>query len=214
MKYTIIVLSLFLVGCGGKYSDEEITLLSCEYKPSSYEIAISGYEIIGADVAGDGRPVILMDSSANFSLLINKTRKLAAFVDTRSLVEGVEWQPGMERGADGLVRLSEEQAYSWTAIYNDYAFLNEGIEKTAWSAKEIFPYEYYGINKGAIKWEEQIEGGGNRTVSNTLNINRLTLSSEYSIDYNNEPYASYKCVKLDKEIKHMPDWELGEQNRL
>ena len=209
MKYTIIILSLFLVGCGGKYSDEEITFLSCEYKPSSYEIAISGYEIIGADVAGDGRPVILMDSSANFSLLINKTRKLAAFVDTRSLIEGVEYQYGMQKGPDGLIRLNEE--YSWTAIKTDYAFLNEEIEKTAWSAKEIFPYAPGFRNEQLIEWKEQIEGGGEQTVTNTLNTNTLTLDSEYGYDLVD---ASYECVKLDKEIEHMPDWELGEQNRL
>ena len=205
MKYTIIILSLFLVGCGGKYSDEDITFLSCEY-----EFSPAKYGITGADVAGDGRPVILRDSSDNFSLLINKTRKLVAFVDTRSLIEGVEFMPGMERGADGLVRLSEEEAYLWTRIKTDYAFLNEEIEKTAWSAKEIFPYAYHSFNKELIEWKEHIEGGGDRTVSNTLNTNTLTLDSEwgYMVD------ASYECVKLDKEIEHMPDWELGEQNRL
>ena len=209
MKYTIIVLSLFLVGCGGKYSDEDITLLSCEYENSTDE-----FEVTGAKVAGDGRPVILTDSSNNFSLLINKTRKLAAFVDTRSLVEGVEWQPGMERGADGLVRLSEEKAYSWTAIYNDYAFLNEGIEKTAWSAKEITPYASDSFNKEVIEWKEQIKGGGDITVSNRLYTNTLTLYSEYYVNVSNQVRAKYNCVKLDKEIEHMPDWELGEQNRL
>ena len=182
MKYTIIVLSLFLVGCGGKYSDEDITFLSCEYESYDDEYSHARDERLFA---------IFNNSSEKFSLLINKTRKLVVFADTRSLVSAVN-------------------AYDRNVI----AFLNEEIEKTAWSAKEIFPYEYHGINKGSIKWEEQIEGGGNRTVSNTLIINRLTLSSKYSIDYNNEPYASYKCVKLDKEIKHMPDWELGEQNRL
>ena len=206
MKYTIIILSLFLVGCGGKYSDEDITFLSCEY-----ELSPAKYGITGADVAGDGRPVILTDSSDNFSLLINKTRKLVAFVDTRSLIEGVEFMPGMERGADGLVRLSEEEAYLWTRIRTDYAFLNEEIEKTAWRAKEISPYAYHSFNKELIEWEEQIEGGGDRTVSNSLNTNTLTLYSEYGYDFLR---ASYKCVKLDKEIEHMPDWELGEQNRL
>ena len=209
MKYTIIAISLFLVGCGGKYSDEDITLLSCEYELSTDE-----FEVTGSKVAGDGRPVILKNSSNNFSLLINKTRKLAAFVDTRSLVEGVEWQPGMERGADGLVRLSEEQAYSWTAIYNDYAFLNEGIEKTAWSAKEITPFASDSFNKEVIEWKEQIEGGGDITVSNRLYTNTLTLYSEYYVNRYEQIEAKYNCVKLDKEIEHMPDWELGEQNRL
>ena len=204
MKYTIIILSLFLVGCGGKYSDEDITFLSCEY-----ELSPAKYGVTGAKVAGDGRPVILRDSSDNFSLLINKTRKLAAFVDTRSLIEGVEQQYGMWKGTDGLVRLNEE--YSWTAIKTDYAFLNEEIEKTAWSAKEIFPYAYHSFNKELIEWKEHIEGGGDRTVSNTLNTNTLTLHSKWGYKLVD---ASYECVKLDKEIKHMPDWELGEQNRL
>ena len=207
MKYTIIILSLFLVGCGGKYSDEDITFLSCEY-----EFSPSKYPVTGAKVAGDGRPVILTDSSDNFSLLINKTRKLAAFVDTRSLIEGVEIEYGMEKGPDGLVRLNEE--YTWTEIRTDYAFLNEEIEKTAWSAKEISPYASDSFNEEVIEWKEQIKGGGDTTVSNRLYTNTLILYSKYYVNSSNQTKAKYNCVKLDKEIEHMPDWELGEQNRL
>jgi len=187
LKYTIIILSLFLVGCGGKYSDEDITFLSCEYESYDDEYSHARDERLFA---------IFNNSSEKFSLLINKTRKLVVFADTRSLVSAVN-------------------AYDRTVI----AFLNEEIEKTAWSAKEISPYAYHSFNKELIEWEEQIEGGDKTTissgaVSNSLNTNRLTLRSKYSINYNNEPSAGYKCVKLDEEIEHMPDWELGEQNRL
>ena len=192
MKYTIIILSLFLVGCGGKYSDEDITFLSCEYESYDDEYSYARDELSFA---------LFNNSSEKFSLLINKTRKLVVFADTRSLV-------------------SVKNRRDSTLI----AFLNEEIEKTAWSAKEITPYRFNSFHEHIIEWEEQIEGGGNRTVSNTLNTNRLTLSSEYfihevseetkqAVSLNNT-YAMYKCVKLDKEIEHMPDWELGEQNRL
>ena len=181
MKYTIIALSLFLVGCGGKYSDEDITFLSCEYESYDDEYPYARDEWSFA---------ILNNSSEKFSLLVNKTRKLVVFADTRSLV-------------------SVKNRRDETQI----AFLNEEIEKTAWSAKEITPYISNSFYEHKIEWQEQIEGG-NRPVSNKLNTNTLTLSSEYYINYNNQPSASYKCVKLDKEIKHMPDWELGEQNRL
>ena len=205
MKYSVILISLILFGCGGKYSNEDITFLSCEY-----EFSPAKYGVTGAIVADDGRPIIFTSSSDNFSLLINKTRKLVAFVDTRSLIEGVQPVSGMKKGADGLVRLSEEEIYSWTSIKTIYAFLNEEIEKTVWSAKEISPYAYHSFNKELIEWEEHIEGGGNKTVSNSLYTDTLKFSSEIY----RRVGASYKCVKLDKEIEHMPDWELGEQNRL
>ena len=192
MKYTIIILSLFLVGCGGKYSDEDITFLSCEYESYDDEYSHARDERLFA---------IFNNSSEKFSLLINKTRKLVVFADTRSLLSAEVGEP---RRKGQKTR---------------FAFLNEEIEKTAWSAKEISPYAYHSFNKELIEWEEQIEGGDKTTissgaVSNSLNTNRLTLRSKYSINYNNEPSAGYKCVKLDEEIEHMPDWELGEQNRL
>ena len=77
MKYTIIALSLFLVGCGGKYSDEDITFLSCEYESYDDEYPYARDEWSFA---------ILNNSSEKFSLLVNKTRKLVVFADTRSLV--------------------------------------------------------------------------------------------------------------------------------
>jgi len=181
LKYTIIALSLFLVGCGGKYSDEDITFLSCEYESYDDEYSHARDEWSFA---------ILNNSSEKFSLLVNKTRKLVVFADTRSLV-------------------SVKDRWDETRI----AFLNEEIEKTAWSAKEITPYSTNSFHEDIIEWQEQIEGG-NSPVSNKLNTNTLTLSSKYYIHSNNDPSASYKCVKLDKEIEHMPDWELGEQNRL
>ena len=193
MKYTIIILSLFLVGCGGKYSDEDITFLSCEYESYDDEYSHARDERLFA---------IFNNSSEKFSLLINKTRKLVVFADTRSLLSAEVGEP---RRKGQKTR---------------FAFLNEEIEKTDWRAKEIFPYAFHSFDKSfkttpeLIGWEEQIEGGEewtDWTVSNSLHTNTLTLDSNYGYE---RLEVSYKCVKLDKEIEHMPDWELGEQNRL
>ncbi len=187
MKYVIIILSLFLVGCGGKYSDEDITLLSCEFERFDDKYPIGIYP---------------NHSSEKFSLLINKTRKLVVFADTRSLLSA---EVGEDRRKGQKTR---------------FVFLNEEIEKTDWRAKEIFPYAFHSFDKSfkttpeLIEWEEQIEGGEewpDWTVSNSLHTNTLTLYSNYGYE---RLEVSYKCVKLDKEIEHMPDWELGEQNRL
>ena len=177
MKYTIILLSLFLVGCGGKYSDEDIALLSCEYESFDDRYPVGAY---------------VNKSSEKFSLLVNKTRELVAFAEGRSL---------LTFSGEPLAFRNDETDFS-------------SSQKSIWSAKEISPYASDSFNKEVIEWKEHINGGGDTTVSNRLYTNTLTLYSEYYVNSSNQVRAKYNCVKLDKEIEHMPDWELGEQNRL